>query len=409
MKSDSHRSSTSSHSGHAISIIFPVAFVAVFAEVHLNFGLIFFMREVFGSSESVVGWLAAIVSLCYIIGCFVVRFCINRIAARHLLMISGSFAALLAFGIMMAPSVAWMFALNGLRGFVMSFFWPPMMGWLSMNAEGPELNRVFGRFNLSWSAGAIVAPFCAGWLTQWNVHLPLRAACVLYFANAALLGWAVFATRRPSGTLSHELGPQPDTPIDRSTWLRFPAWIGVFATYFGIGVVVSILPMAAKDVLHFGEGVIGGLLLMRSLAYTGGFVLLGRTTAWHFRSTPLWLALFLAAGAFLVLPGATSMYLIGATLGLFGFCCSVCYTYSLFHGTSGSLDRGRRMAIHEAMLSSGQVLGAAAGGMIYHAWSISHVYWLAAGLLATAGLVSIPLMAMAKVRDANHHASGHAV
>jgi RecG-like helicase len=67
--------------------------------------------------------------------------------------------------------------------------------------------------------------------------------------------------------------------------------------------------------------------------------------------------------------------------------------------TVAGLRRARRMAIHEAVLSSGNVMGAAVGGMVYHSYTISHLYWLAALILAAAALANLPLFLWANSRD----------
>jgi predicted MFS family arabinose efflux permease len=58
------------------------------------------------------------------------------------------------------------------------------------------------------------------------------------------------------------------------------------------------------------------------------------------------------------------------------------YNQSLFHGVSDSDDRAGRMAVHEAALTMGVVLGAAAGGMLYQYFSMPVLFQVYAGFLA---------------------------
>lgn len=57
-----------------------------------------------------------------------------------------------------------------------------------------------------------------------------------------------------------------------------------------------------------------------------------------------------------------------------GIIVAISYSLSLFHGTSGSLERGKRTAIHEIVLSAGLITGSTAGGQILRNFSIQSVY-----------------------------------
>jgi len=376
-------------------------FLMVLGEAQLKLGLIFFMREVFDSSQSVVGWLAATAALSYILGCFLVRRWLTGMAPRRL-MIAAAFAnCLVALAMRAAPAEGWVFVCSAGRGLAMSLFWPPLMGWLSSGREGKDLNRALARFNLSWSAGAIVGPFVAGWLTQVAVGLPLLAAAGLFLANTALIvGASAGRAASASGHGREDAGGAAISPQDQSTALRYPAWLGLYATFFGIAVVMAMFPMAAKDELGMHEGIIGSILLVRSFANTAAFIFMGRTVFWHSRSMLMPVMLALSACAFLVMPHLQSAVAIGAVLVVLGFCGAFCYTCSMFHGVSGSTGRARRMAFHEATLAAGIVTGSAVGGMVYHAFSIVHVYVLSGLFLGAAALASVPLLSWARSRDA---------
>ncbi|HSV55730.1 MAG TPA: MFS transporter, partial [Magnetospirillaceae bacterium] len=84
-----------------------------------------------------------------------------------------------------------------------------------------------------------------------------------------------------------------------------------------------------------------------------------------------------------------------ASLVVFGFSTAWAYNNSLFYGTSGAPDRNRRVTVHEALLTAGQVLGSLVGGALYQAVSMRIVFLFAAAL-AGAGFLLQSWMARSR-------------
>jgi len=81
----------------------------------------------------------------------------------------------------------------------------------------------------------------------------------------------------------------------------------------------------------------------------------------------------------------------GLLVALAGAPIAAAYTLSVFHGVAGSQDRTRRMAIHEALLTVGAILGSSAGG-----WAYQQRGWSATVMLCIA-LVVVAVMVQAIV------------
>ena len=98
--------------------------------------------------------------------------------------------------------------------------------------------------------------------------------------------------------------------------------------------------------------------------------------------------IYLAQGMFVVLAllfhSASTPLSTGIFFVLFGIVFALCYSFSIFHAAAGALDRGRRMVIHECVLTVGQVVGASFGGVIYQSMGYSDVLLF---LAATAALL----------------------
>jgi len=139
--------------------------------------------------------------------------------------------------------------------------------------------------------------------------------------------------------------------------------------------------------LGMTETAVARLLLFFSLFNIVGFVILGRMVFRHFRLYPIMISLLTRSLAFILLIWATFSLPIAMIMALFGLTTSVAYSAGIFHGTSGSVNRAKRMAIHEAMPAFGIVLGSVLGGVIYQRFSAPVLYGLT-GLITLAGMAT---------------------
>ncbi len=374
------------------AVIYPAAFMVATGMGQFGLGLVFYVREVFQLPPDRVGLLAAVWSITYVFGCLVLRPAFDHILPRFLIISSTLALSVCAFAIQAAPRVWVIFLLYGLYGLSLSLFWPPLMGWLMLEMEGRELSRVVSRFNLSWCLGAVLAPFMCGWLSERSVRWPLLASSGLFLLTATLITGAaaalplVRADRSTGGN-----GENEEMVGSEGTPLRFPAWAGLVATYFGMGIALAILPMYARDELGFSKSTVGTLLLIRGLFNAAAFLLLGRLVFWHFRALPMILGQVAGALVFVLFARARTEWSMGILLAAFGMSMAFSYANSIFHGASESRNRSARMAIHESLLAAGLVGGSVIGGKVYQAAGMVSVFRLTAGVYAALALVQTVL------------------
>jgi len=381
-------------------LILPISFLFYTALIVTTFSMIFYARDRFGASVSLIGWLAALPHLCYFCGCFLLRPVYRYLLPRHWLIASSVSAALLLIGILSVRSLALLFLLYGLFGFSQSLFWPPLMGWLSFAKEQQALNTALGRFNLAWSGGNIVAPFIAGYLLQRALFVPFEVAALIMIAiSPAVLLVSRICPRIRNDRRKEAIGGERENAEDRSTPLRYPAWIGLFAAYVILGITMSIFPLYLREEIGFPETRIGALLLLRALSSTGTFVLLARLSFWQFNTR------LMIAGQAAIIPAAAllafarSLPALSLVLAVFGALFALSYNNSLFHGVTGSIRRATRMAVHEGLLTAGMVTGSAIGGVLYQPGSFLRVVLFGCALVAAAVLAQIALASAFLRRD----------
>ncbi len=375
------------------AVIYPAAFLVSLAIGTTILGMIFYADDVFNAPPRHIGFLSATWSLAYIFGCFALRPLVSKMLPRNSVLLATSLLPFFLFLMLKTETFSWLFPLYALFGFSISLFWPPLIGWLSLNLEGRHLGRAMGRFNLCWSVGGIISPALAGRLAEVSAKLPLQVAVILLLATASLILGAAIVLQRISAEDNAFVEHREKAEIsDTGTLLRFPSWLGIFAAFIGGGVMLTVLPLAGPRELQLSKGMVGILLLVRAFANTSGHFFMGRTEFWHFRFRPIPTSIFSLAFILIVLSFSRHPLVLGATLFLSGIFTATSYAISLFHGIAGSKDRAGRMAIHEALLSGGMFCGASLGGLLYDMFGFTWVFLVTAILLCGIGFGQILLM-----------------
>lgn len=386
-----------------VPVICMTAFLVGCALGLINLGIIFHARDALNATPAAIGWLAAAWALGYVFGCAFSGSGLRHMAPRSLLIASSFGMSILFWGMSVTDSVPVLWWLSLLYGVVLSLFWPFLMGWLSMGYEGGQLGKAMAAYNFSWCCANVISPFLCGWLGERDTRWPLWGATGLVLASGLLLLAASYLLPRIRMDRTHlpdESAAAGGSPAGRRTRLRYAAWIGITMTYFGLGVVAAVFPVSARQDFGFSMFLVGKLMLVRALFNVVGFFALGKTDRWHFRAAPMLVGQGLGIAGFLGLMFVTSRLGIALALGVCGIAAALSYSYSMFHGVSGSAHRSQAMAIHEALVAAGLVLGGAVGGMLYQWVGMRLVYALCAAGIAAALPLQIAIARQAAKREA---------
>lgn len=381
-------------------IIYPSVFLVAAGITIIELGIIFYLKEIYGAAPSHIGYFAALWSFWYIIGCIFIRPLFNKVLPRYLLIGSSFFMSFSVLSILFTKAFAVTFLYYDLYGIAMSFFWPPIMGWLSQDIEGTRLGKSMGYFNLSWSAGLIIGPFLAGILSAISVEIPIYVGGFLFLLTGILIAVGSFLLPKIRSDRSIEVSREDGTfRKDTSTFLRFPGWIGMLTTFIVIGVVINIFPVFARDELLLRKETIG--LLMQSRAFLAAFVFvfLGHTTFWHFRISYMTLGQVCLAFIIFFMNFTSSPLILAALIAMIGALRAHSYNSSVFHGVSGSIARTKRMAVHESLLAAGLIFGSSLGGLIYQKYSMTAVYYFCAAVVMSGVLLQLGLYRLLQKKE----------
>ncbi len=380
-------------------ILFAASFLMSLAVGIVNYSLIFYVQGRFGADKTAVGLISSALTLTYFAG-IIAFLAWRRMHPRFVLWLAAWAMASCVAIYMLVPLWTVTIVFHGFFGLGMSLFWPRIMGWLSWGVEGKDLGATMGRFNFSWSFGGILSPYLGGLMVEADFRLPFIVAAVLLLLAGLLmpLGSRLYPAfrQRPDGVESAKASPAGSAAGSVAgsaassggpSPLRYAARLAVVSAYFLSGSILFIFPAFAKESFGFSESLIGSFLLVRMAAATLGFNLWGRWTFWHFRFWPLAAGTLLLVGLILLFPAMSFPWQFYPLFAAAGAVFSFLYSYALFHGVAGSLNRERSMTIHEAAINIGLLSGTVLGGWVSETWSMATAFRLCAAVAAALLLV----------------------
>jgi len=121
----------------------------------------------------------------------------------------------------------------------------------------------------------------------------------------------------------------------------------------------------------------------------GLYLIMYRSTFWHYRFSPSLASQVLAAAGLILVVWTSSVAVLAFGLALVGQLAGYNYFASLYYSTAGSSDerRGLAASLHEATLAIGMAAGTLGGGLVGAAASARAPYALAAATIVTLAII----------------------
>jgi MFS family permease len=343
-----------------------------------------------------LSWLGAIAAFCYSTMCLVAGSVSDRIGrkASTLLACLGLALAYVVAGLV--RSVHHLLALTVLSGSSLAYFWPAVQAWIAdLSGRGRRrLARRLAIFNVSWSAGLAVGPTFTGFVWAFGAGLGLSQRMVFWSIVGAITLLAVIVVvvrARPRDPDPYADAEGKEVEVHpHSASLLFGARAGTFASWFAVGVIVSLFPKLASEV-GFDARMRGLLASCYHVGQLGLFFLALYDVHWRLlRRWPLFVAEGLALVGMLSVVWAKLPIHFAAAFLLAGVCSGVAYTASLFHSLHGRVaDRGKLAGVHEAVLASGVFLSPLIGGFLAQYISLRAPFVMVAAVFAGAIIAQV--------------------
>jgi MFS family permease len=329
-----------------------------------------------GGTDKDLGLCASMGFVSYLVGCIATGSLLDRFNSRRLAQLGSgvvtiSTAALLMIvllstrGYNLSNPVMLVIITAMISGLLTSIYWPPIMGWLSTGQEGRDLNRRLGIYNMSWSAGLAVSPFLGGLLVESSIVMALFAAIV--FAALAFVAVTLAhppeiqgAQRNSNDNSQVFLGPASFLLV-RFRWMSRIALVTGFTC---VGLMKTQLALLFTMELGFSKSQFGTVTAIMWLITCMVFFTASRTHIWHYRIVPSILAQLSVLLSMLMIIECslpTAFFVVAVLMGLGQ---AFIYISHQFYAASQSTKRSGSMALHEILLSAGQIIGFVAGGYL---------------------------------------------
>jgi predicted MFS family arabinose efflux permease len=362
------------------------SFIANVAVTMIGLALVDYLRGVFSLAPSLIGISTQVPTITYFLGCMFLNPLVQNLKPRHCVAIAliGMSCFLVLF--VTTSSLPMAYVAIGIYGLFMSMLWPAIEAWFSRGKEGEELNHAMNGFNFSWSFGVGLATYFSGILIEKSYTLPFVVGIVLLLFTCVSVSLIAFLIPGMRSAASEKEAKEQEM-VDHSTPLRYLCWVGIVLVYTGMSVIQNIFPLYASDMLGIGASQTGALLLVRGIVTCLTFVVLAKSSFWQFSRKTILLdqlvfGLLCLTGAFFHSIAFFILFFFA-----FGIVFAFGYCLSMFHGVSGCLNRTKRMAVHETLLTLGQIIGACCGGFIYERFSFETI-------LLSYGIVTLVVVAV---------------
>lgn len=339
----------------------------------VNLALVYYLRYTLNASAGTIAYAASTYTSVYLIACLLCSKIYQQFPPRIMVSLSVIGMAISVIAISFTNSIPLVFLFLVFYGFTMSMLWPQMEAWITRGSEGAELNKLTSSFNFSWSFGTGISPYLASMLVIVTPSLGLLGGAIIFFVIFLLI--VALSLNKEIRAIKPEADviKSADSSEDHSTPLRFDSYIAVFLVYSALSVVLNIFPLYTKEVLTISESTNGLLLLIRGIATCFAFIYFGSVSWWQFKFKYIIGAEAIFVALLFIFAKSTSVLSLGLFMLLFGVIFSLCYNFSIFHAASGAIDKGKRMMIHECVLTVGQVIGVTIGGTIYEKLGYTNV------------------------------------
>jgi predicted MFS family arabinose efflux permease len=255
------------------------------------------------------------------------------------------------------------------------------MSWVSADYEGAVLNRRLGTYNGMWSFAAILGPMIGGALVEQSSLAPIGvsvSALATCFVLLLLAHDKSAGTAASSGSID---APQTDYDITLLIRMKWMARISLFCSWLWFSVARTQFALQFTD-MGFREAQFGVLLtafgVCNFLALTGA----GRVGFWHFKPALLFGVQIAQAVSVLLLVFGRTLWAFAPSFVIMGCAFGLSFSSHLYYGTCGSKKRSTQMAIHEATISIGVIIGSGTGGYLAENFGVYDPYWFALIVLA---------------------------
>lgn len=369
-----------------------------------------FVLSAIGGTEAHVGYALAANSLAYMIALLLTGSLLGHLDVKAATR-AATIVALLATSLMVlavlraraqdySGEAIWIWMIvgaGGAGGAAMALYWPFLMSWVSADYEGSQLNRRFGRYNGSWSGGALVGPLIGARLFEIDPRWPMVAAVLCFIVSFLLLNLGRDGAITPGAAIEPDNAAKTAHDARKLADYRWMSRVALFCAWASFAIARSQFALLFTR-YGYSESQFGVFLTLFALCNFLALIGAGRWAFWHFRPGPLAAAQVMLLAAMLMIVYGRTLVVFFACAMILGLAFGFAYSSHLYYGASTSRKRSVRMTIHEIVISLGITVGAGTGGYLAKNVGPYAPYWFAIGTVALGGVIQAGVYVASQMR-----------
>ncbi len=353
----------------------------------------------FHANALMLGILGSGPAIVYALGCAGGGFWTDRIGFRKMIILAGVIVFLSFSSIFLVDSFRHLIFLTMAAALGASFFWPAMIRWLGEEGQGDRLRIRVGNYNIALIGGVMVGPLVAGLLISTDFRLPYLISAGLIIVILVILraGKEKASAGEGGAAPAVSLGEEEEKSVPGFIYI---GWAANFAAWFAIGGSQALFPKLAQDLpAVIGDQFLGILFSLIAGGEIAVFLILRKTSRWHYNYRFLLLFQLLGIGGLVILAlNSHPALFILAFLGI-GFAGGMTYFSSIFYSIHKQDAKGRKSGFHESFLGLGVALGPITGGLAVSEFGLRAPYILAIAVFVVSIVFQIWILKKWKVEE----------
>lgn len=359
--------------------IFIIPFIYAFIGSSLFIAIPLRIIDLGVSNPFILGLAGSVFSIFYAPLCILQSLLSNRINKRTAILSVSITYPFIILGFLLFNNIPAIIILCGLMGVVLSMFWPTYQSHITIRLDPAQTTRSLQAFNVAWGSAVVIGCFIGGFIISGiNIKMLFILNLILSFIGAYLVARHIHnKSTDPMGCTQNKQNnlSQPHVITENNNIKLFLilAWIGVFAVFSSMGVIVWLFPKFAIDV-GMSPLIIGSLRAVLGIFQVVIFFILRLNHRWQYSFSHLFFyELMLISGLVILVFSHNLMWWILA-FSLIGVSVGFLYSSSLFYSSQARSEKSEKTGFHEAILASGGLLGTFLGGIIAKAFSAFGAY-----------------------------------
>ncbi|MBU0478710.1 MFS transporter [bacterium] len=353
--------------------IFIIPFIYAFIGSSLFIAIPLHIIDLGVSNPFILGLAGSVFSIFYAPLCILQSLLSNRINKRTAILSVSITYPFIILGFLLFNNIPAIIILCGLMGIVLSMFWPTYQSHITIRLDPAQTTRSLQAFNVAWGSAVVIGCFMGGVIISgMNIKMLFVLNLIMSFIGAYLVARHIH--NKLTDPIIECTTQNKQNDQSQSKFFLILAWIGVFAVFFSMGVIVWLFPKFATDV-GVSPLIIGSLRAVLGIFQVIIFFILRLNHRWQYSFSHLFFYELVLISGLVILVFSHNVMWWTLSFSLIGVTVGFLYSSSLFYSSQARSIKSEKTGFHEAIIMGGSLLGTFLGGIIAKLFSASGAYF----------------------------------